>query len=120
MSWRVARSNCVVMAGGGVEGLVSHSMSVFHSSSSSVLCAGASCASCVEGGWSWITGDAGAGGCGRVWDAGAELDADGAEPNRGGAVDGPDSVEDVRRPDFWGGVGAKLIMQPRTAHRRDS
>ena len=36
--------------------LESHSMSVFHSSSS-VLCAGASC---VEGSWSWITGDAGA------------------------------------------------------------
>ena len=71
-----------------------------------------------------VTGDSGAvleaGTCGRVWDAGAELDADGAEPNRGGAVDGPDSVEDVRRPDFWGGVGAKLIMQPRTARRRDS
>ena len=40
--------------------LESHSMSVFHSSSS-VLCPGASCASCVEGDWSWITGDAGAG-----------------------------------------------------------
>ncbi len=48
--------------------LESHSMSVFHSSSS-VLCAGASC---VEGSWSWITGDAGA-----VDDAACERDVRG-------------------------------------------